>query len=189
MKDLNIPSGIYNFSILDDDEVLEKNSDIGVHRIQINNIDEIYAWAQALFDKLQESVHKNNVENFTTILYIHLNNIYKLRANKYYNSDNYRHNYRHVLYMNDIINNIIASDFDLKIFTDETNYDYMKLNNEDHSIHHVVSNIVFFILGNIQVFETMDNIFIGKYRNSNAYNTFLNIIQYHIENFDKIYFK
>lgn len=186
MKDLSIPSRIYNFSILDDDEVLEKNSDIEVHRIQINNIDEIYAWTQALFDKLQESVHKNNVEDFTTILYIHLNNIYKLRANKInYNGDNYRH----VLYMNDIINNIIASDFDLKIFNDEVNYDYMKLNNEDHSIHHVVSNIVFFILGNSQVFETMDNIFIGKYRNSDAYNTFLNIIQYHIENFDKIYFK
>lgn len=186
MKDLSIPSGIYNFSILDDDEVLEKNSDIGVHRIQINNVDEIYAWTQVLFDKLQESIHKNNVEDFTTILYIHLNNIYKLRAHKINcNGDNYRH----VLYMNDIINNIIASDFDLKIFTDEVNYDYMKLNNEDHSIHHVVSNIVFFILGNSQVYENIDNIFIGKYRNSDTYNTFLKIIQYHIENFDKIYFK
>ena len=184
MKDLNTLSGMYSFSILDEDEILEKNSDRGVNRIVVKDSGELYMWTQALFDKLQECVQEHNVEDFTTILYIHLHNIYKLRADKViYNGDNYRH----MLYIQDTINNIVATDFNRKFFTDEANYDYIKLNDESHSIHHVVSNLILFILGSSLVQETISNVVDGKYRNHEKYSEYMDIIQYHIENFDANY--
>ena len=54
MKDSNIKSKLYNFSILDPQEELERESDLYINKIRTNSIDEEIIFMQVLYNKFQE---------------------------------------------------------------------------------------------------------------------------------------
>lgn len=75
-KGLNTTLKLYNFSILDDENVLEKNADLVACKIKLYNELDFYCYTQALYDIMTELIKNKQLVNFCHLLNIYNRNIY-----------------------------------------------------------------------------------------------------------------
>ena len=75
-KGLNTTLKMYNFSILDDENVLEKNTDLVAYKIKLYNELDFCCYTQALYDIMTELIKNKQLVNFCHLLNIYNRNIY-----------------------------------------------------------------------------------------------------------------
>lgn len=174
MKDSNIKSKLYNFSILDSQEELERESDLYINKIRTNSIDEEIIFMQVLYNKFQEISHKKNSVELSIFLTIYLEWVL----------DHYPNHIQHIKYIKSIINDIIINNFNENIFKlDDSCYTKFDIGEKSYTLHKIIKSILnFVVFANMHI---VDGIIYNKYSGNDIYDNYMNIMKYRIDNFSE----
>ena len=80
-KDLNIKSQLYSFSLLDNEDELEKNADEVTLKIKLYTVQDFKCYMQAMYDLLDSLIQHKKLVEFTHLLNVFSRNIYVARTN------------------------------------------------------------------------------------------------------------
>lgn len=111
MKDSNSPSRIFNFSLLDDENILLDNIDKGLYKICVKDAYDLQFLTNVWINMFEEVVRDRNIERLAILIILYLNNAYCLKNNEIHKIDKESIHYK---YMDKIFNDIVSSNFGKK---------------------------------------------------------------------------
>ena len=77
MKDSNIPLKLFNFSLLDEED-LNNQFNKSVHKLYIKTYDELLCYVQAWYIKFKEVFDEKNTNLVAILISIYINNLFKI---------------------------------------------------------------------------------------------------------------
>lgn len=115
MKDSNIPLNLYNFSMLDEED-LDNQFNRATHKLYVRNTEELLCYTQAWYIKFKEALNDNKL--IAILITIYINNLYKIPPNKHFNDvkceDIYlitNNDHYDVVWLKNTLNRILSCDF------------------------------------------------------------------------------